>query len=80
MHNNKLGEGLFGGSDFVNCGAGVSKKLPSNVCFIVLASHTLLSPQSCHAYPAPLSQRNITVSYKKEKRKEGGQLRNFLQS
>lgn len=46
------------------------------VCLIVLAAHTLLSPQSCHAYPAPLSQRNITVSYdkggEKEEEVEGG--------
>lgn len=56
----------------------MGKKLPSNVCFIVLASHTLLSPQSCHAYPAPLSQRNITVSYKEEKRKEGGGKETFF--
>lgn len=48
--------------------------------FIVLTSHTLLSPQSCHAYPAPLSQRNITVSYNWGRRRGGGgtESSNFL--
>lgn len=47
---------------------------------IVLTSHTLLSPQSCHAYPAPLSQRNITVSYNWGRRRGGGgtESSNFL--
>lgn len=56
-------------------------RLPSSVRLIVLTSHTLLSPQSCHAYPAPLSQRNITVSYNWGQRRGGGgggQSSNFL--
>ena len=39
----------------------------------MLASHTPLSPQSCHAYPAPLSQRNITVSYNEGEEEEEGE-------
>lgn len=58
------------GPDLENC-EGLCKTLPCSVCLIVLTSHTLLSPQSCHAYPAPLSQRNITVSYKREREREG---------
>lgn len=53
------------------------KKLPRSVCLIVLTSHTLLSPQSCHAYPGSLISKEHHSFLQQEgmrrrRRKKGG--------